>query len=127
MKDSCVGRKLANKRMKVQYIYIMTNKPNGVLYVGVTDNLEARVQEHKAKIYRNSFTTRYNCDKLVYFEEFETGIEASIREKLVKKWKRDWKLKLINNMNPDWIDITLNWSANVNSAFKTKRFLPTQE
>jgi len=127
MKDSRVGRNLANKKMKVWYIYIMTNKPNGVLYVGVTDNLEARVQEHKAKIYRNSFTARYNCDKLVYFEEFATGIEASIREKLVKKWKRDWKLKLINNMNPDWIDITLNWSANVNSAFKTKRFLPTQE
>ena len=113
--------------MKVWYIYIMTNKPNGVLYVGVTNNLKARVQEHKAKIYRSSFTARYNCDKLVYFEEFETGIEASIREKLVKKWKRNWKLKLINNMNPNWIDIALNWSANVNSTFKTKRFLPTQE
>lgn len=60
--------------MKDWYVYIMTNKPAGVLYIGVTDNLERRVMEHKIKFYKKSFTARYNCDKLVYFEEFEKGI-----------------------------------------------------
>jgi len=105
----------------------MSNKPNGVIYIGVTDNLEARVLEHKNKVYRKSFTAKYNCDKLIYFEEFKDGNKAEIREKQLKKWKRDWKLTLINNMNPDWMDISLNWKNSVNSVYKTKRFLPTQE
>lgn len=88
----------------------MTNKPNGVLYIGVTDNLEERVKEHKLKIYSKSFTARYNCDKLVYLEEFEGGAEAIKREKQFKKWKRDWKIKLIEEMNPNWIDILENWN-----------------
>ena len=58
----------------------MTNKPEGVLYVGVTDNLDARVLEHKNKVYRKSFTAKFNCDKLVYFEEIENGAKASKRE-----------------------------------------------
>lgn len=95
---------------EVWYIYIMTNKPNGVLYIGVTDNLEERVKEHKLKIYSKSFTARYNCDKLVYLEEFEGGAEAIKREKQFKKWKRDWKIKLIEEMNPNWIDILENWN-----------------
>lgn len=88
----------------------MTNKPNGVLYIGVTDNLEERVKEHKLKIYSKAFTARYNCDKLVYLEEFEGGAEAIKREKQFKKWKRDWKIKLIEEMNPNWIDISENWN-----------------
>lgn len=62
------------------YVYIMSNKQNGVLYLRVTDNIEARVQEHKNKVYKNSFTARYNCDKLVYLEEYNNGIEAVNRE-----------------------------------------------
>ena len=54
----------------------MTNKRNGVIYIGVTDNIEERVKEHKLKIYPKSFTAKYNCDKLIYFEEFENGSEA---------------------------------------------------
>lgn len=92
----------------------MTNRPQGVLYIGMTDNIEERVKEHKLKIYPKSFTARYNCHKLVYFEEFDNGLEASIREKQFKKWKREWKIKRIIDMNPSWIDISENWNINFN-------------
>jgi len=88
----------------------MTNKPNGVIYIGLTDNIDERVKEHKLKLYPRAFTARYNCDKLVYFEEFDNGQEASVREKQFKKWKRDWKIKLIKEMNPNWFDLSLNWN-----------------
>jgi len=88
----------------------MANKPNGVIYIGVTVNIEERVREHKNKIYPKSFTAKYNCENLIYFEEFENGEEASIREKQFKKWKRDWKIKLIEEMNPSWSDLSINWN-----------------
>lgn len=90
----------------------MANKPNGVIYIGVTDNIEERVKEHKLKVYPKSFTSKYNCDKLVYFEEFKQGDEVMLREKQFKKWKRDWKIKLIEDMNPSWSDISANWNLN---------------
>lgn len=90
----------------------MANKPNGVIYIGVTDNIEERVKEHKLKVYPKSFTSKYNCDKLVYFEEFKQGDEAMLREEQFKKWKRDWKIKLIEDMNPSWSDISANWNLN---------------
>lgn len=92
------------------YVYIMANKPNGVIYIGVTDNIDERVKEHKLKISPKSFTAKYNCDKLIYFEEFENGEDATIREKQFKKWKREWKIKLIEEMNPGWSDLSLNWN-----------------
>ncbi|KAB5488801.1 MULTISPECIES: GIY-YIG nuclease family protein [Flagellimonas] len=92
----------------------MTNKANEVLYIGVTDNLEERVKEHKLKVYPRSFTAKYNCDKLVYFEEFIAGGEAVKRERQMKKWKRDWKVNLIESFNPNWVDISLNWKLNYN-------------
>lgn len=110
--------------MKLWHVYIMTNKTDGVLYIGVTDNIDARVQEHKTKVFRKSFTARYNCDKLIYFEEYENGFEASKREKQMKKWKRKWKTKLIEEMDPGWFDLSMNWN-NEDLIFKTKRF-PTQ-
>ena len=73
----------------------MSNKPQGVLYIGITDNIDERIKEHKLKIDPKSFTAKYNCDKLIYFEEFKSGSEAVRREKQFKKWKRDWKIKLI--------------------------------
>ena len=94
----------------------MANKPNGVIYIGVTDNIDERVKEHKFKLYAKAFTARYNCDKLVYFEEFENGEKASIREVQFKKWKRDWKIKLIEEMNPSWSDLSMNWNLD------TRRF-----
>ncbi len=90
----------------------MSNKKDGVIYIGVTDFIEERVKEHKVKVYSKSFTSRYNCDKLIYFEEFENGNEAMIREKQFKKWKREWKVKLIEEMNPAWADLSLNWNLN---------------
>lgn len=96
--------------MKAWYVYIMTNKPNGVIYIGVTDNINERVKEHKLKAYPKSFTARYNCDKLVYFEVFDKGNEAEKRERQFKKWKREWKVKLIEEMNPNWSDLSMNWN-----------------
>ncbi|MGB5419449.1 GIY-YIG nuclease family protein [Algibacter sp.] len=93
---------------------MMTNKPNGVLYIGVTDNIEERVKEHRLKVYPKSFTAKYNCDKLVYFEEFENGSEAEKRERQLKKWKREWKIELIEDMNPSWTDLSINWNLNLN-------------
>ena len=65
--------------MNLWYVYIMSNKPNGVLYIGVTDNMDERVKEHKLKVYPKSFTAKYNCSILVYFEEFEKGNKAILR------------------------------------------------
>jgi len=90
----------------------MTNKPKGVLYIGVTDNIDERVKEHKIKMYPKSFTARYNCDMLIYFEEIEDGLKAIQREKQMKKWKREWKINLIEEMNPSWIDLSMNWNLN---------------
>ncbi|MBL85924.1 MAG: excinuclease ABC subunit C [Winogradskyella sp.] len=106
--------------MKYWYVYIMANKPNGVIYIGVTDNLDERVKEHKLKVYPKSFTARYNCEILVYFEEFENGEKASIREVQFKKWKRDWKIKLIEEMNPSWADLSLNWNLG-NKIFRNNK------
>lgn len=100
--------------MKHWYVYIMANKPNGVLYIGITDDIDERVKEHKLKVYPKSFTAKYNCCMLVYFEEFENGNKALLREKQFKKWKRDWKIKLIQEMNPSWSDLSINWNLNFN-------------
>ena len=104
--------------MKLWYIYIMSNKHQGVIYVGVTDNLTERVKEHKLKVYPNSFTAIYNLDKLIYFEEWENGFDAIEREKQLKKWKREWKVNLIEDMNQKWMDISLNWNFNFNALRK---------
>ena len=107
------------------FVYIMTNKSNEVLYIGVTDDIDSRVEEHKTKVYPQSFTARYNCNKLVYFEEFDNGSKASRREKQMKKWNREWKIKLIVEINPNWSDLSLNWS-NTDLIYKTKRISPNK-
>ena len=90
------------------YVYILTNRKNGVLYTGLTNELERRIGEHKNKILKG-FTFKYNVDKLVYYEEFETYDEAFLRERRLKKWKRDWKINLIIKENPNWIDLSAGW------------------
>ncbi|WP_321286528.1 GIY-YIG nuclease family protein [uncultured Sunxiuqinia sp.] len=90
------------------YVYILTNKPDGVLYIGFTNYLERRIKEHKTKQVKG-FTYKYNLSKLVYFEEFENSFEAFQRERQMKKWKRQWKLNLINEMNPEWKDLSKDW------------------
>ena len=87
------------------YIYFLTNHYKNVLYVGVTNDLVRRVAEHKAKINKG-FTYKYNCDKLVYYENFTLMTDAIAREKQLKNWKREWKNKLINDFNSEWKDLS---------------------
>ncbi len=93
--------------MKNYYIYILASKKNGTLYIGVTSDLIRRVQEHKAKI-ADGFTKKYNVDKLMYYEQTENVNSALDREKSLKKWKRDWKIRLIEEENPNWDDLYFN-------------------
>lgn len=90
--------------MQQSYIYIMTNKKEGTLYVGVTSDLIKRVYQHKEGI-TGGFTSKYNLQKLVYFEVFEDIKEAILREKKLKKYFRFQKLELIKKFNPDWSDL----------------------
>ena len=91
------------------YFYILTNSRNTVFYIGVTNNLERRLLEHKNKLLPG-FTKEYNIDKLVYFEE-TNSIDAAIkREKQIKNWHRDWKINLIKTKNPDLLDISKDFS-----------------
>ncbi|TDQ27577.1 MULTISPECIES: GIY-YIG nuclease family protein [Tenacibaculum] len=90
------------------YIYIITNKKDGVLYIGVTNNLERRIFEHKNKLIKG-FSSKYNLDKLIYFEEHQFIEEAIKREKNMKKWKRAWKINLVVKENPNWDDLAKNW------------------
>ena len=87
------------------YIYIMTNQNNTVLYTGVTSNLRNRAFEHREKIFKSSFTNRYNLNKIVYFEFFQNIEEAIAREKQIKGGSRAKKEALINDFNPQWKDL----------------------
>jgi putative endonuclease len=89
---------------KYSYVYILANDKNGTLYIGVTSNLSKRVWEHKNKIFKG-FTDKYGITKLVYYIVFEDIKEAIKREKQIKKWNRKWKLRVIEEMNPNWNDL----------------------
>jgi putative endonuclease len=93
--------------MKSYFVYILASERNGTLYIGVTNNLAKRVDEHRSKV-TPGFTSKYSVNKLVYFEQ--TGsIEIAIkREKQLKKWNRDWKVELIEKDNPAWNDLAEN-------------------
>jgi len=88
------------------FVYFMTNDNNSVIYTGVTSDLKSRVKQHKNKKYAKSFTARYNLDKLVYFEKFNSIGEAIYREKQIKGGSRKKKVELINTMNPGWNDLS---------------------
>lgn len=85
-------------------VYMLTNKRNGTLYIGVTSNLPKRIWEHKTSVVK-SFTEKYGLKKLVWYESHETMMSAIQREKAMKNWKREWKLNSIEAMNPDWHDL----------------------
>jgi len=89
------------------FVYIITNSNNSVLYTGVTSDLKVRVLQHKTKKYSRSFSAKYNICKLVYFESCETIGEAIKREKQIKAGSRNKKIALINEMNPEWDDLSL--------------------
>ena len=86
------------------YVYIVASQRNGTIYIGSTDSLRRRVWEHKTKAVPG-FTSTYGCDKLVWFEVFETRSGAFQRERSVKEWRRSWKLMLIEEANPTWQDL----------------------
>lgn len=90
------------------YVYLLTNWNSRVMYVGVTNNLERRLYEHKNKLIEG-FTEKYNVNKLVYFEETQDVNSAIAREKEIKKWRREKKNKLVNHMNPNWKDLSSGW------------------
>jgi putative endonuclease len=86
------------------YVYILTNRPNGTLYAGVTNDIIRRVTEHRANI-GSKFTTKYGIHRLVYFEAFEQIESAIHREKRIKTWNRAWKVRMILQTNPEWRDL----------------------
>ncbi len=94
--------------MKNYYIYIMASRKKGSLYVGITSDLLKRVYEHKEE-YIDGFSKRYNTKKLVYFEVSSNPNSAIKREKILKKWKRQWKINLIEEENADWRDLSDGW------------------
>ena len=91
-------------RERTYWVYILASKLGGTLYIGVTSNLVKRVYEHRTKVVAG-FTKEYGVHRLVYFEQ-HTDIEAAIhREKRLKKWNRAWKIRLIEEVNPNWDDL----------------------
>src|SRR5882762_8540729 len=93
---------------RIYFVYIMTNQHDTVLYTGVTGDLEQREFDHKTKA-NPGFTAKYNCDKLVYVEEFDDVEKAIKREKQLKRYRREWKDDLINKINPEWKDLSEGW------------------
>lgn len=88
----------------IAWIYILTNKPKGTLYIGVTSDIERRIAEHRQGLI-SGFSKKHNLHKLVYMEEYPTIEEAIAREKQLKHWNRPWKIELIEKINPAWQDI----------------------
>ncbi|MGJ8559716.1 MAG: GIY-YIG nuclease family protein [Litorimonas sp.] len=88
---------------------MMVNHKNGTIYIGSTTDIRSRVQEHKTKAHPKSFTARYGCDRLAYFETFDYIGEARKRERALKRYKRQWKIDLIETENPNWDDLPLRW------------------
>jgi putative endonuclease len=100
---NCLG---TIKTMERRYfVYILSNRPRGVLYVGVTNDLPRRLSEHKARLVP-AFTNTYGVTHLVYCEEYSSLDEARERERVLKRWRREWKFKMVENMNPEWKDLS---------------------
>lgn len=87
-------------------VYILANGKNGTLYIGVTMNLPERAWQHKNHVNVDGFTARYDVHDLVWYEFFENMPEAVAKEKSMKKWRREWKIKLIEEQNPEWLDLS---------------------
>ena len=86
------------------YVYILSSKRNGTLYIGVTNDVIERVKQHKEKKV-SGFTKKYDVNRLVYYEEFQYVYDAIAREKQLKHWNRSWKIQLIESQNPEWTDL----------------------
>lgn len=93
---------------KYYFVYLITNWNKKVMYIGVTNNLQRRIYEHKNKIFKG-FSSKYNVNKLVYFETFQDINLAIAWEKEIKKWRREKKDNLVNKQNPDWVDLSVKF------------------
>ncbi|MCK4452863.1 GIY-YIG nuclease family protein [candidate division WOR-3 bacterium] len=102
---------------KQYYVYILTNKSNKVLYIGVTNNLIRRIFEHKNKLVEG-FTKKYNLKKLIYYESTNHVQDAIKREKQLKNWHRDWKINLIDQFNPEWQDLSEEFVRDAETSLK---------
>jgi putative endonuclease len=91
-------------------VYIMASARNGTLYTGVTSSLSGRVQQHRLGTFEG-FSKKYRCKALVWYENHPTMLEAIRREKQIKRWRREWKLALIEAENPQWRDLSEEWFA----------------
>lgn len=89
---------------KAFFVYMLTNERNGVLYIGVTSSLPQRIWQHKEKLVKG-FTERHGLNQLVWFEPLESAVAAIAREKQLKRWRREWKIELIEAQNPYWRDL----------------------
>ena len=94
------------------YVYILSDKKEGIIYIGFSGNIKQRILQHK-KGYSKGFVNKYNLNKLVYYEKFETPDDAIKREKQIKKWNREWKINLINDFNPNWNDLSYFFEINI--------------
>ncbi len=94
------------------FVYMLTNKKNGTLYIGSTPDLQKRLNEHRQMIF-DGFTKKYNIDKLIYVEEFTGKNDAIRRERQLKKWNRKWKMELIEKHNPNWNDLSRDFQENL--------------
>ena len=99
--------------MNQYYLYILASKRKGTLYIGITNSLLRGVYEHKEGLIEG-FTKKYKVKNLVYYEVHSNIYEAIKREKAMKKWLRKWKIELIEEMNPSWSDLTINWNLDFN-------------
>jgi putative endonuclease len=91
------------------YVYLLSNKKDGVLYLGKTKDIADRTLKHKTEKYKNAFSKRYQTKRLVYFEKFQWVQDANARELKLKKWKQQWKVDLIEKDNPEWLDLAEAW------------------
>lgn len=107
---------------KNYYVYILAGRRNGTLYIGVTNNLERRVYEHKTNI-AGGFTAKYKVHQLVYYEQTTDINSALLREKQLKKWNRKWKLALIEKENSNWSDLSKDWMPDRVGHDKTRTWV----
>ncbi|PZQ60198.1 MAG: endonuclease [Phenylobacterium zucineum] len=96
--------------MRTYYVYILASQRNGTLYVGVSGDLSRRIHQHQQGEVPG-FTTKYGVKRLVWYEDFPTALEAISAEKRIKRWRRRWKLELIERLNPTWADLYETWNS----------------
>ena len=95
--------------MRFGYVYMLANRKNGTIYLGVTSDLTGRLEEHKSKHNADSFSAKYGTTRLVWFERYELIADAIAREKTMKGWPRQWKINVIEQDNPNWDELVLGF------------------